>query len=507
MHPTTFRNPPSPDDIVIPTIFLTQGARNSRLLKQSEEIARQLGADEARAVRERDRLDQKRRAVLAELNSNGSDFVYSMKTDAALVDSYVEKAFAGHDSARAARHFYLFRDMKPVKNVQRALEVFFARAGGRAELARVVRRNRVSPAQLARYAATQVYDERALEMVGDFMEEDDDDDERNDRSEKTADEVAEKKREKDGQEKNEWSLPRAMEALGAEIPDSLNLTLKYVHYNTNTGALIRRLQIVLLYFCHRVTRAGFSQFVTVFILCTLDYALNKYERGALVELIGRVSRALVKRAAVIGLSSRELLTPFRSFFARATCRVFGDSAVVTQKTHELHYNFLRNWVVAGAERLSVDKLAAAFLTQRENGDHLENGDCTELGESMSVSVLARFAEDIARADLARSPARIFLCLYRAQLAALFVPALLADALASGLSVEKPQWRALHTKVLEAKDSLQQAVGTLLYMAIEDTPNKVALSKALGETYRAFDHMSVVLDKNSGHFRIDLFYDP
>lgn len=498
------KRPRSPDEIVIPTIFLTQGARNSRLLKQGEEIARQLGEDEARAARERDRLDRERRAVLAELNTNGLDFVYSMKTDAALVDSYVEKAFAGHDSVRAARHFYFFRDVKPSPcGVVRELEVFFARAGGRAALAQLLVQRQISPTQLVRHVVAQVYDDATLDMVADVV------------GEAVGGEGHREVEEPN--QASDWTLPRALGALGAELhtgenTGAINLTLKYVHYNTATGALVRRLEIVLVYFARRVTASTLASFVTAFILGALDFALNKYERAVLVRAMGRVLCALAARARAIGLSPPELLAPFRSFFARAECRLFGDSAVVPQKNHELHYNFLRNMVASRAEKPLVHLLATEFLgaaadVAQANGLPHSPPPGVAAPELISVPVLARVAADIARPDLARAPARIFSGLYRAQLAAFLVPALLADALAPGLvAPEKAAWRALHTKVLEAKDNLQQAVGTLLYMAIEDTPDKVALSKALGETYSAFDHLSVVLDKNLAYFRTDLFYD-
>lgn len=478
--------PLSPDEIVIPTIFLTQGARNSRLLKQGEEIARKMSADEARAARERDRLEQKRRAILAELNSNGSDFVYSMKTDAALVDSYVEKAFAAHDSVRAARHFYYFRDVKPAKGeLARPLEVFFARPAGCASLRRVLLRHRIPTAQLVQHVLTQVYNEGVLEMVLELV------------LQMSADVEEEETTIKPTPD---WSLVRAMSALGAEIPqDSLVLTLKYVHYNTNTGALVRRLAIVLLYYAGRITVAQLPQFVSSFILAALDFALNKYERAWLVVAMGRAFRALAARARALNVSAPDLLAPFHGFFARAVCRLFGESTVVAQKGYELHYTLIRNLIASGVERELVLQLAAAFL--------VETGRIHPQGLKVSVPVLAQVATDTARPGLARATARIFPGLYRAQLAAFLMPLLLADALAAGLPVpQKAPWRALHAKVLEAKDNLQQAVGTLLYMASEDVPDKVALSKALGETYIAFDHMSVVLDKNAASFRADIFYE-
>lgn len=474
----------SPDEIVIPTIFLTQGARNSRLLKQGEEIARQLGADEARAARERRRLEEKRRAVLEELNSNGSAFVYSMKTDAALVDSYVEKEFSRHDSVRAARHFYYFVDVAPATNDRvPALEMFFACAASRAALHRVLVRQRISAAQLVRHALTQEFDESVLEMVSEVVE-------LMDIEPCALAAVA------------EWPLDRAIRALGADLKEQ-PLVLKYVHYNTNCGALVRRLAIVLLYHARRLEPTLLTPFVSIFIRTALDFALNKFERAPLVDTMGRVFRALAARMRALQFSPRALLEPFHGFFARTACVVFGENTAVPQKIHELHYTFIRNLVASGAEPDLVLMLAAAFLAP----DVSLSDSSEEPPAVVSAPLLAAVAADIARPGLAHSPARIFDGLYRAQLAAFFVPLVLAGALARGLSTaEKAPWRTLHSNVLDAKDSLQQAVGALQYMPQEETPEKVALSKALGETYVAFDHMSVVLDKNAAFFRSDLFYD-
>lgn len=541
--------PRAHDDIVIPAVFLTQGAKNSRLLKQSAEIARQLEAEKQRAAAERASLYKKRQAILTELNDNGSGFTYSLKTDLDLVDSYVESAYANHHSVYLARHFYCFRDQQMSSEHEPALDFLF-RMGDLRALPQTLALHSISILRLVRYAVNNIQNETHLDLVTANVEKEmmkqlegksnagiEEADERKTEERKT--EV-----EHNGEEEKEptWSLEDAMAQLGANM--STNLTLKYVHYYRSTSALIFKVAMVLLYFS---VHTNLSLSIRAFIVSVLDFAFNKEERRTLVaRVVGPVFRALVARARLLGMLDESICANVCSELALIRCYVYGEKKRVMQKECELQYAFLDNLVASGAEAKVALLLVSAFLAQ-SNGLGLlteeppnselrdinnKNAQTTMeehklsetsvsllpqcspvetadvLASTIPVALLTRTLTSIERTKVQpHLSGQIFANLYRAQLCAALVVRLLHSALALEFQLHpKHQWRALHRQVLATKDSLQQAVGAVLYMPIEETPDKVTLSKALGETYNALDQMSMVLDKNAVFFRADLFYD-
>lgn len=536
--------PRADEDIVIPAVFLTQGAKNSRLLKQSAEIARQLEAEKQRAAAERASLYKKRQAILTELNDNGSGFTYSLKTDLDLVDSYVESAYANHHSVYLARHFYCFRDQQMSSEHEPALDFLF-RMGDLRALPHTLALHSISTLRLVRYAVNNIQNETHLDLVTanvekEMMKQ------LEGKSNAGIEEADERKTEVEhnGEEEKEptWSLEDAMAQLGANM--STNLTLKYVHYYRSTSALIFKVAMVLLYFS---AHTDLSLSIRAFIVSVLDFAFNKEERRTLVaRMVGPVFRALVARARLLGMLDESICANVCSELALIRCYVYGEKKRVMQKECELQYAFLDNLVASGAEAKVALLLVSAFLAQT-NGlgllteeppnselrdiinknaqttmeEHkLSETSVTPLPECSSVETADVLASTIPVASLTRTltsiertkvqphlSGQIFANLYRAQLCAALVVRLLHSALALEFQLHpKHQWRALHRQVLATKDSLQQAVGAVLYMPIEETPDKVTLSKALGETYNALDQMSMVLDKNAVFFRADLFYD-
>ncbi|OVF10608.1 hypothetical protein A9F13_02g04433 [Clavispora lusitaniae] len=546
--------PRADEDIVIPAVFLTQGAKNSRLLKQSAEIARQLEAEKQRAAAERASLYKKRQAILTELNDNGSGFTYSLKTDLDLVDSYVESTYANHHSVYLARHFYCFRDQQMSSEHEPALDFLF-RMGDLRALPETLALHSISISRLVRYAVNNIQNETHLDLVTANVEKEmmeqlegksnagiEEADERKTEERKTEERKTEVEHNGEEEKGQAWSLEDAMAQLGANM--STNLTLKYVHYYRSTSALIFKVAMVLLYFS---AHTDLSLSIRAFIVSVSDFALNKEERRTLVaRVVGPVFRALVARARLSGMSDESICANVCSELASIRCYVYGEKKRVMQKECELQYAFLDNLVASGAEAKVASLLVSAFLAQ-SNGlgllteeppnsesrdiinknaqttmeEHkLSETSVTPLPECSSVETADVLASTIPVASLTRTltsiertkvqphlSGQIFANLYRAQLCAALVVRLLHSALASEFQLHpKHQWRALHRQVLATKDSLQQAVGAVSYMPIEETPDKVTLSKALGETYNALDQMSMVLDKNAVFFRADLFYD-
>ncbi|KAL6021882.1 hypothetical protein ACNR90_003209, partial [Candidozyma auris] len=76
----------SDDEILIPTVFLTQGAKNANLLQKANTISKHIEEEREKARQQREEIDGLKREILAEINDNGSTMQYTSKSAHAFVE-------------------------------------------------------------------------------------------------------------------------------------------------------------------------------------------------------------------------------------------------------------------------------------------------------------------------------------------------------------------------------------------------------------------------------------
>lgn len=473
------------DEIEIPAIFLTQGAKNSKLLKQNDEIQKQILEDETKMKNQADELVKVRRKFLREFNDNGSQFTYSLKHDSELVEKHVQKYYTKDQTLKTHRHFFYFSDaeklaMKVPENEKLALLVkmtpcFDPKCHSR--LLEILSSNEIRLGEFVNYVLTKVRDESTLELVADFMEK------------------IEILSEKPVQGSSDCSLAEYLQILGARTePD---YSLKLVHYNNNVRVLIYRLCIV---FHHKLTGdCDMQEVTTQFLLSISDFILNKREKLLLEQkFIWPVFSKIVEKS-----DPEKTIEFVQILLSLMKVHLYGETEENYWKQQEIAYNAL--------------SLLWAIFCKRENEVKEEKSvkEGKEVKKIVQLLLLNYCSFDgsilLTVPDLSEVISRIgttkythqdtYKNLFRVKIAVTLLTHLLYD----GKPKIKDDWFQLKQSLLDCKDQLQESIGRILFTKSEELPNKVLLCSILSDTYHTLDQLSTILDKNLVFLERDFFY--
>lgn len=484
------KSPPPPilklddDEIVIPAVFTTQGAKNSRLLRQSEEINRQMTSEEAKMKAQTEALTRLRANILDELNDNGAQFRYSMKNDAELVERYVLKVYAKDHTLETHRHFFYFDDVGEVGDSpgNEMIDMLLTDMASQWEVSNhgnlllILVANDISMGDIANHVCRKVYDEHLLELVDSF--------------------VVYVSKQLPLQTKSiniseTHSIDSYLSLLGARTK-SRHL-LRLVHYNNNVRVLILKLCIAF-HVSFMATNASddLAVFIRHYLLSMSDFIINKREKILLLEKFVRpVFQHIISVCNDVGKVTelvKDLLRNLPTHF-------YGEEKTSSLKNHEMHYNIINNlWMVfcqeSGHCREVTEVLMLDFL-QFENSP-----------ASFSVVDLAHIISMIGRTKVSQVKSSI---IYKNIYRAYITTALLTNLVYGQKEKNKHDYFSLRQCLLDCKDHIQESIARLLYMSMDDVPDKVLLSMAVGETYHVIDQFTSVLDKNIVFLKRDFFY--
>lgn len=475
------------DEIFIPAVFTTQGTKNSKLLKQSEEIDRQLTGEEARMKAQAEELASLRANILDELNDNGTMFRYSLRNDGELVEKNVQQVYAKDHLLETHRHFFYFDDILQSDNIvfNESVDLLFKlmtlqwHIDNHANLVEILRHNGISMEEVVAYACQKVYDETLLDLVERFVVY---------ASDFGPDHVP---FERTDTNSSGSSITQRLKGLGARIqPTQL---LKLVHYNNNARILILKLCIV---FHYNLTKQIDELEIVVkhFLLSMSDFILNKREKELLLtKFVGPVFHRIIS----VCNDNDKMIILVENVINGLNTHIYGTEKGSELKDHELHYNIVHNvWIAfcqeSGNGRDVAELLILNYLKFSEN-------------DSISYSVvdLALVVTKIGKTKVCpinRSP--IYKNIYRAHIST----SLLTNLIYGQRGKNKHEYFSLQQSLLDCKDHLQESIGRLLYMSLDELPDKVLLSTALSETYHVIDQFTSVLDKNIIFLKRDFFYN-
>lgn len=475
------------DEIHIPAIFLTQGAKNTRLLRQGEEIKRQMTEDEKRMKAQAEELARLRNKVLSELNDNGTQFVYSLKNDAELVEKYVQKYYFKDQTAMTQRHFFYFSNITNVKiesPVNETLSLLFTEmvslldARNHANLLQILERNGITIDTLVNYALVNIKNETVLDLVESFVYY-----------------VSTEHKETSGGVSSTNSqagltIDKYMEGLGAY--QGSDLPLKLVHYNNSPRLTILRLCIVFHY--KLMSKEEIELAITHFLLSISDFILNKREKSLLLE---RFVRPVFERLVSTCGDIDEVSLLIEDLLDLLKTHIYGEETQVLLKDHEIQFNILSAlWTVFHKHKGDAGKVVTGLVL-----DYLKftNNDDVSYSVLKMANVITKIGETKVTSS---NTSNIYKNAFRAQLTTSMLTNLINDQQVK----HKQDYFLLRQQLLDCKDHLQESIGKILFMKMDDVPLKASLSVALSETYHIIDHLSTVLDKNVVFLKRDLFYE-
>lgn len=461
------------DEIVIPAVFLTQGEKNTRLLRQNNEILRQIQSEDERMRQQLEHVDACRRCVLAELNDNGSQYAYSMKNDARVVEEHLQLQLAHDASAVLRRHFYYFAD---VQRPPLAVDVSPATAHLLTDMAlaltprllqRHLRGSSLADFVLAALATAQTVP--ALRLVERFLVH-----------------ALSTKSVEIGVPTTDFGA--VMTAIGAQPSPVL---LKLVQYrNGDPELVVLRASIAFrLYVRLLRTEEQYLDMMRHFALTCSDYILCKTAKEPLLTFMEPVFSALVHWQSK-HRDENELVAQIHDIFAIKAC-IYGQETPEPQKSHELHFNLLHNLHAVLPQNTVASKILTKLMLR-----FLSDGEC-----SAGVADLATIIDDIGKFQVSRDGTdTIFKNYYRAQL--------LSSILVHKLyrQEDTDDFVPLYQVLLTCKDNLQQSIAQLLFVKTDELANKAQISTALTDTYHVLDHLGTVLGKNLVFLRRDIFYE-
>lgn len=492
--------PPAPlylddDDIVIPAVFTTQGATNSRLLKQSEEIDRQLTDEDARMKAQAEELAKLRANILDELNDNGALFRYSMKNDAELVEKYVLKVYAKDHTLVTHRHFFYFDDISEVDDTtgDETLDILFSDmakqwdVSNHGRMQQTLEENNIAMQDIANHICRKVYDENLLELVEAFVVH-------------VSTQQPTKVLSKSTARSKSTAVSKSTETEGIELYISLlgarlelHHLLRLVHYNNDARVLILKLCIAFHVSLMAPNENDLPALVSHLLLSVSDFILNKREKSFLLE---RFVRPVFQRLISVCNDNDKFRQLIIDLLGRLHVNIYNEEEASLLKEHEIHYNIVNNlWMAfcqdTGKGRQLAELLMLHYLQFGESG-----------GVEFSVVDLARVITKIGNTKVSPpKPSTIYKNIYRAHI----TTALLTDLVYSQKEKNKQDYFSLRQCLLDCKDHIQESIGRLLYMSMDEIPDKVLFSMAVSETYHVIDHFTSVLDKNIIFLKRDFFY--
>lgn len=461
--------PTADDEINIPTIFLTQGAKNASLLKKANEISQHIREEKEKSARQHEELELIKSTVLAELNENGQSLSYTYKSAHAEIDSYVKRHYANHYSLRAHRHFFFFSDrcqpklggVPPENSGTIEALAFCLDETMFPAYVRSLKDQGISSMDVAVFYVENCVDEVVLEGIWRFL-----------------------------QLYNVKSgSPKSIEHISGHKL-SFEMPLKMQHYNNNVRLSLLRAAL-LFEACDSATYK--DVFLLNYVLAASDFHANKKKRNMLLELIVKPN---FSRVVLLNLEHQlyQVLMKLQPHFYNKP----PDNN--KQKFYELVFNFLDNLHTVFKHLQSEEKDGLVMLIRSFLHDELTLDRQSSPFTAEEVSqVLEHSFPDPSSPDHAALANEIYKYVYKTKTCT----RLLTEILYS--EADKMPFLSLHIKLQTLKDRLQQGMSHWLFLS-NDIPYKTDVSAALSEAYHNLDHFSSVLNKNLLLIQRDTFYE-
>lgn len=475
------------DEILIPTVFLTQGAKNANLLQKANTISKHIEEEREKARQQREEIDGLKREILAEINDNGSTMQYTSKSAHAFVELYLKNHFSNHYSLREHRHFYFFGDVYkvvlgkvPEKEKSLIETLLFLEEGTLHAYNQALLLKGVSAEHIAFWFIENCFDEAVLVKVLRFLQ--------------------------------QYSclgsmllcLSESLEKVsGTKI--SFLMPLKIRQFNNNVYLSI--LRAAMLFAVYPATQNR-ETYILSFILASSDFYANKHHRETLRE---HIVRPVFKK--IISFSE-DVSAEFQLLWLQIKTHLYGkDPDDNKQKYYELNYNFLTHLhEVVGSEE-SKHLEVVLLLVKGFLHDTFDDGAVASLEsnrEPPSISGPSITVEDLSSVlfdSLPRSTSirnsttanSIYKYVFKARLCTKLLTGLLYG------NGEKKPFLRLHGLLHTVKDALQHDMSQWLYVN-NDVSYKRDVSTALSEAYHVIDHFSNVLNKNLPLIQNDMFYE-
>lgn len=475
--------------VEIPAIFTVEGEKNRKLLQQNEEIQNSIVEDQRRARERSNATKELQLRVLDEINDNGSDFLFSMKNDAKIIEDYMERIHGQDTNILFERHYYFLLNCPIVKLdlplnpvLQLVIEDLPAMMQDQLIFDRIMQTNNLNDFDLLVSALRYGKDPATLQLARQAI------------SRRPQQEKWDENPLANDQKDLFGKIIAAIGGLETEY-----MTLKLVHYNNNPEILVHRLSIIFKFHLKYLKDTSIAdRLFRTFVHASSDFLLNKTCNHALVrelmiptfcEFVSWHTHQFDKKIedSVVQASTAEKL---HKILALLKVQIFKKNQ--THKAWEQHYTFLENLsshesVMDEHSRNVLNRLIHLFL---------DTEPAPNLLRPMN-SVLRKLATQLAAQSNETESCGMF--------AVKLVISLLSKDLNRWLAFPRQEFHDLNEQLRATKSEYQRAIGSP-HLARMEPMKRHKISMALGEAYHDLDYMSTVLDKNLILIRNNEFYE-
>lgn len=493
--------------VEIPSIFLTEGIKNSRILRQDEEIALQLAEEEHKAQLKITALENEKAKILDELNDNGSNFHYSWKNDSKIIEDYVQKSLSKDLSIINRRQFYFFNNVQtpllddsfaPMTPLLSTALNFSS--GDPDQFLRMLHASHISLSAFIVAGLRSVLDLPSLACIEKIVRRD-----YEKQKIKQSDETYLNEHIQSPKESLEKvpSFTQLMEAIGArplEISECLPVKLKLVHYNNHTSLLLLRLSILFHYYLPRAkTKDEFILLFQYFYLSCSDFHVNKIEKSNLRKnFIGPIFQIFVDEC-LRKFGAKLFIDEAHKILSLIKPSIYGQEEVQSQKALEIHFNMLLNllYLVSPQDQAFafVKELMFMFLEIKIPASDLVH--------------VVKIIKEMCRLSLMTKLDTIFnhkISIYKNFYKAHLISVIITFSVLDEAHQNSQELLKCQQELLVCKDVYQLVIGHLSFLGVENTREKSRISLVLSDTYHMLDYMVNVLTKSGVLPDRDFFYD-
>lgn len=513
----------STEDIGIPAIFLVEGERNRKLLKQNDEIQNRILDDHQKIQDRKEQFRQLQLKVLAELNENGSQYLYTMRNDRQFIETVMERIRTGDPTLRSDRHFYYFGNVARVHfdlgpNVgpgvvesllmgSNACLVESLRMGlpiqSDKQFTGLLQSRNIDLIQLAKAALVYSEDHTRLDLLSskvDLLSTHVDH-----RSSGLSDESTEKK--------NSSFVPRLTLKDFTEIKNCLMtgigcnnahiLDLRLVYFNNHVLQLVSRLRLIFLVLVKLVTtEESLLELIDCFIRSCSDFFLNTRCKRKLIDtfmvpifssitsLFGIVSRLDSDDRS--SMSASKIAETFHELLMKLEVSVYNEEDSVPQKAWEQHYTFLVNIM---GERSNLDPFS------RECFDHLLYKFLgIEKPTLCTLQPMSKLMEEMSMQNLCSNLDLVTKNAYQIKVIVVIV----VPMLNTWNHFVNTDLYLFQEQMLKLRGLIQQTIGSMQLSRVEAAERR-QMSVFLSESYHDLEYLGIVFDKNLLLMRQNEFY--
>lgn len=470
---------PSPS-LDIPSIFLVEGEKNRKLLQQNQEIQSRIAEDQRKAEEKRQSYKLLRLSILEELNDNGSDYLFTIKNDSALIEKYVEMTQNSDPALLLERHFYFFRNVSQVRFKDMRLDGSLLSLVDRysplihntAQFTKLVRNRNIELKDVV-FSALESASEPALFL---FL----------------FNWIAEFSPEGSSEEQDfEEVFIGMMEGVGADC-NLKHPVVKLVLFNNNIEVLVYRLRLVYL-FCLRYNNSNeFCKIlVKYFILSSSDYHLNKRWKTGLVDIF-MIPTFSALTELFSEISPTKLAHLIHDELSSLEIGVLNDPNDQRERAFELHYTFLDNLLRQRAKLNTRAQSVLGILVCQ----FLELDNFSSILIACLSSILSKFPTPECSTNLGLATKGMYFIK--------IIMIVLMMQLSDWRKHERLDFYGLQKVLLSTKNAFQQAIGSQELVLVQMTKRQI-LSSTLSECYHDLDYLLTVLDKTIILMRDDEFY--